>query len=134
MRYFLTFLFITTSLIGVYAQQAELITQQRIRGVITDFTFSPDGQYIANISKDDPSIHIWHIASEKIIGSLQGHDEGVTTFAFNSNGSELVSVHQDNKVIRWNLNNWSIADSTTLEKTSQLIVFKIGRASCRERV
>lgn len=123
MRYFLTFLFITTSLIGVYAQQAELITQQRIRGVITDFKFSPDGQYIANISKDDPSIHIWHIASEKIIGSLQGHDEGVTTFAFNSNGSELVSVHQDNKVIRWNLNNWSIADSTTLEKTSQLIVF-----------
>src|SRR5690554_7866257 len=71
---FLTFIFCATI---VFGQQAELITQQRIRGEITDFKFSPDGQYIANISKEDPSIHVWHLASEKIIGSLQDHEEGV---------------------------------------------------------
>src|SRR5690554_8131869 len=100
---FLTFIFCATI---VFGQQAELITQQRIRGEITDFKFSPDGQYIANISKEDPSIHVWHLASEKIIGSLQDHEEGVNAFAFNADGSQIVSVHKD----------------------------KIGRASCRERV
>lgn len=116
---FLTFIFCATI---VFGQQAELITQQRIRGEITDFKFSPDGQYIANISKEDPSIHVWHLASEKIIGSLQDHEEGVNAFAFNADGSQIVSVHKDNKVIRWDLNTWSIIDSTTLEKTGDLVL------------
>src|SRR5690554_1009588 len=122
MRYILIVFFLSFYVISAYAQQAELITQQRIRGVITDFKFSPDGQYIANISKEDPSIHIWHLASEKIIGSLQGHEEGVSTFAFSSNASEVVSVHEDNKIIRWSLDTWNISDSTTLEKPSVLVL------------
>lgn len=123
MRPLFTFILLSLFTFGIYAQQAELITQQRIRGVITDFKFSPDGQYIANISKDDPSIHIWHLASEKIIGSLQGYEEAVVAFAFSSNGNELVSVHNDNKIIRWDLNKWNIADSTTLEDPSEVVLY-----------
>lgn len=122
MRLLLLFLSISIFSIGVIAQEAELITQQRIRGIITDFKFSPDGQYLANISKDDPSIHIWHLASEKIIGSLQDHEEEAKAFAFNASGSEMVSVHKDHKIIRWDLNKWQIIDSTTLDKTGEVIL------------
>ena len=122
MRHILTFLLTTFFSICAFTQEAELITQQRIRGAITDFKFSPDAQYIANISKDDPSIHVWHLASEKIIGSLQDHDQAVNAFTFNADGSEMISVHKDNKIIRWDLNKWSIIDSTTLDKSSSLVL------------
>ncbi|PKR82203.1 hypothetical protein CW751_02405 [Brumimicrobium salinarum] len=116
--------FLTAFVSSVFAQEAELITQQRIRSTITNFKFSPDGQYLANSSKDDPSIHVWHLASNKIIGSLQGYENTVNTFSFNTSGDEMISIHEDATIIRWDLETWSIADSITLPHTSDFVLFK----------
>ncbi len=114
MRFFIVILCILP--FYVLSQEAELVTQQRIKGTITNFVFSPDGEYLANISEDDPAIHVWHLASEKIIGSLQDYDQPTEALAYNSGGDELLTLYEDHLMIRWNLNKWSISDSTRLEE------------------
>ena len=109
--------------LSLFAQEAKLVTQQRIRGTITNFVFSPDGEYVANCSEDDNSIHVWHLASEKIIGSLQGYPKQALKIAYNSKGDELLSLHDDNLVIRWDLENWILADSVRLESRPTWIGF-----------
>jgi WD40 repeat protein len=116
-----------------FGKEAKLVTQQSIRSTITDFKFSPEGGYLANISEADPSINIWHLASQKIIGTLQEYDEEVVEFSFNSNGDELVSLHKDKLLIRWDLNSWSLKDSSRLEYLPDWIEFSnqnvfVGRA------
>jgi WD40 repeat protein len=106
-----------------FGQEAKLVTQQRIRSTITDFKFSPEGGYLANISEGDPTINVWHLASEKIIGTLQEYDEEVVEFSFNSKGDELISLHKDHLLIRWDLNSWSFKDSTRLEYLPDWIEF-----------
>ncbi len=109
--------------ISLFAQEAKLVTQQRIRGTITNFVFSPDGEYIANCSEDDNSIHVWHLASEKIIGSLQGYPVQPVQVAYSSEGDQLLSVHEDNLIIRWDLESWMIKDSVRLEEQPSWIGF-----------
>lgn len=116
-----------------FGQEAKLVTQQRIRSTITDFKFSPEGGYLANISEGNPSINVWHLASEKIIGTLQEYDEEVVKFNFNTNGDELVSLHKDQLLIRWDLNSWSLKDSSRLDYLPDWIEFSnqnvfVGRA------
>ena len=108
---------------SISCQEAELVTQQRIRSTITDFKFSPEGGYLANISEGDPSINVWHLASEKIIGTLQDYDKEVVEFNFNLNGDELVSLHKDQLLIRWDLSTWSLKDSLRLEYLPEWIEF-----------
>lgn len=116
-----------------FGQEAKLVTQQRIRSTITDFKFSPEGGYLANISEGSSSINIWHLASEKIIGTLQEYDEEVVDFSFNPKGDELISLHKDQLLIRWNLNSWSMKDSSRLDYLPDWIKFSnqnvfVGRA------
>jgi WD40 repeat protein len=108
--------------LSLLAQEAKLVTQQSIRGTITNFEFSPDGEYVANCSENDNSIHVWHLASEKIIGSLQGYPQPLS-IAYNSKGDELLSLHDDNLIIRWDLDKWVIADSIRLENKPTWIGF-----------
>ncbi|MEX1191149.1 MAG: caspase family protein [Brumimicrobium sp.] len=107
----------------VLSQEAKLVTQQRIRGTITDFKFSPDSDYLANISEGDASINVWHLSSQKIVGSFQEYSEEVKYFSFNSSGNELVSIHSDNLVIRWSLDDWSLKDSIRLDYQPDMVDF-----------
>ncbi|MGM0480195.1 MAG: caspase family protein [Bacteroidota bacterium] len=112
---FIIFIFCALPLYSI-SQEAELVTQQRIKGTITNFVFSPDGEYLANISEDDPAIHVWHLASEKIIGSLQDYEQPTEALAYNDDGDELLSLYEDHLMIRWNLDEWSVSDSMRLEE------------------
>tara|TARA_B100000508_G_scaffold141092_1_gene146376 strand:+ start:17510 stop:20959 length:3450 start_codon:yes stop_codon:yes gene_type:complete len=109
--------------LSIFAQEAKLVTQQRIRGTITNFVFSPDGEYVANCSENDNSIHVWHLASEKIIGSLQGYPEDPVKLAYSSKGNQILSLHEDNLLIRWSLDDWTITDSVRLEEKPTWIGF-----------
>lgn len=133
MNKILTASILMISAVFTFSQEAKLVTQQRIQNTITDFKFSPEGGYLANISEGQPSINIWHLASEKIIGTLQEYDEEVVEFSFNISGDELVSLHKDQLLIRWDLNSWSLKDSSRLNYLPDWIEFSnknvfVGRA------
>ena len=109
----LSFLFVM-SLSFSFAQTIEIVTQEKIQGVITLITYSPDGTLIASGSAQENSIKIWDISSGKIIGKLEGHEKATTALEFNRDGSKLFSSAKDNKLIVWDLVNWAVIDSLTL--------------------
>lgn len=93
----------------------EIITQQKIQGLITSLTYSPDGSLLACGSESEYSIKIWDLNSGKIIGKLDGHDGETTALSFNKDGTTLISSSKDNKIILWDLISWQIKDSISME-------------------
>lgn len=98
---------------GTFAigQEIEVVTQEKIQGVITILTYSPDGSLIASGSAKENSIKIWDINSGKIIGKLEGHEGATTALAFNKDGTKLVSSAKDHYTILWDLVSWDLIDS-----------------------
>jgi WD40 repeat protein len=105
------------------AQEATLVTQQRDLGIITDFIFSSDGEYLANVSDGDHVIKVWHLASGKIIGALQGHKNRITKLAYAKDGNSFYSVDEDDFLIHWDLQNWSISDTLQLDDKITALAF-----------
>jgi len=72
-----------------------------------DVAFDPSGKYLAvpNYSLSDGSIEIWDIASSQKLFTLAGHDQGTSGVAFNSDGTQLVSVGQDQKIRIWDVSS-----------------------------
>lgn len=95
--------------------QIEVVTQEKIQGIITLLTYSPDGNLIASGSDKENSIKVWDVNSGKIIGKLEGHTDETTALLFNEDGTSLISAAKDNKVILWSLIDWGIIDSTTID-------------------
>ena len=105
--------FIIQALFG-YAQSnasIEIVTQEKIQGLITRITYSPDGRLIASGSAKENSIKIWELSSGKIIGKLEGHLDETTALHFNHDGTQLFSAANDNSVILWDLIKWEVIDS-----------------------
>lgn len=75
--------------INCFSQEAELITQQRDLGTITTFSFSENGEYLASASEGENVLKVWHIASGKIIGVLEGHESSIKAISFGSVGDFL---------------------------------------------
>ncbi len=98
---------------AAFGQTIEVVTQEKIQGIITLLTYSPNGNLIASGSAQENSIKIWDINSGKIIGKLEGHEDATTALAFNADGTALISAAKDNKVILWDLLNWTVLDSMT---------------------
>ena len=69
--------------------------------------FDPTGKYLAvsNNSLFDGSIEIWDLTSAQKTLTLAGHDQGTGEVAFYSNGTQLVSVGQDQKIKIWDVNS-----------------------------
>ncbi len=69
--------------------------------------FNPEGKYlaVADISLFGGSIEIWDVISGRKMLTLAGHDQGTNDVAFNSDGTQLVSVGQDQKIKLWDLNS-----------------------------
>lgn len=94
--------------------EIEIVTQEKIQGIITILAYSPDGSLIASGSDKENAIKVWDVNSGKIIGKLEGHEDETTALAFNHDGTSLMSSAKDNRVIFWNLINWKMTDSVTL--------------------
>ena len=96
------------------SQEIEVITQERILGVITIISYSPDGSLIASGSGKENSVKIWDVNSGKIIGKLEGHEGATTALCFNHDGTKLYSSAKDERLIRWDLVNWELEDSANV--------------------
>lgn len=106
------------------SQTIDVITQEHSKGVINHLTYSPDGTLLASGSEDDPIVKIWDIKSGKIIGKLDAHEAATSALKFSPDGTKIVSADFDNKVIYWDILNWTLIDSITLKHSINDIVFE----------
>ena len=76
---------------------------------ITSVAFSPDGKLLAAGTAAAPQgknpILIWRLSDRKESTSLEGHDSGVLSLAFDSKGQTLVSSGSDGRAVMWRLRN-----------------------------
>ncbi|KAG9319939.1 hypothetical protein KVV02_003067 [Mortierella alpina] len=60
---------------------------------VSSLSFSPDGQYLAvGETGHQPRILIWEVATQMLVGELQGHKFGVQAVQFSPNSKYLVSL------------------------------------------
>lgn len=64
--------------------------------------FSPNGKLLA-IARQDFSIALWDVSATKLLGTLVGHKQGVSTVAFSPDGKTLVSASDDSTLKFWNV-------------------------------
>jgi WD40 repeat protein len=100
--------------ISLSAQEIEVITQEKIQGVITIISYSPDGSLIASGSARENSVKVWDVNSGKIIGKLDGHDAATTAIAFSNDGTKLYTSAKDDRTMIWDIVNWKLIDSVDL--------------------
>ncbi len=99
-----------------FSQEIDVITQEKIGGIITILAYSPDGSILASGSAKENSIKVWDINSGKIIGKLEGHDGATTSLNFSPDGTKLISSAADNYLILWDVVNWNLIDSVKTEE------------------
>jgi WD40 repeat protein len=99
---FCFFLLIVT-LVGL-GQEPRLVLPVGHTGMINRAVFSPDGNFIVTVSKDNTGI-IWDRRSGKIVNSLIGHDKEVLDVSFGPAGSEIITRSKDSTTKIWDA--WS---------------------------
>jgi len=73
--------------------------------VATGWAFSPDGQFMA-LGHGDANgslVSLWHVASERELLKLRGHEGGVRSLAFSPDGQRLISASDDTTALVWDL-------------------------------
>jgi WD40 repeat protein/uncharacterized caspase-like protein len=98
-----------------FAQNVDVITQERTQGIVTILSYSPDGSLLASGSAKENSIKVWDITSGKIIGKLEGHEGFTTSIMFNNDGTKIVSTANDEYLIVWDIINWEMVDSVKIQ-------------------
>jgi WD40 repeat protein/uncharacterized caspase-like protein len=106
-----------------HAQEVELVTQEKVLGVINDIKYSPNGKYIASTNSRNNHIMIWDVRSSKLIGQLIGHSKPITKFFFNPKKDEIASIDEDNLCYYWDLNQWEKKDSAKLSFGQELVSY-----------
>ena len=74
------------------------------KDILTGAAFSPDGRYIATVSRDR-SIRLWRTLTEHGRLALFGHNGSVHDAVFSPGGSQVVSASSDNTARIWDLAN-----------------------------
>ena len=80
----------------------KLMTLTGHTGVITDISFSPDGQTIASGSSDT-TVQLWDVATGTLQNTLTGHTGPVYSVAFSPDGNTLATGSFDGTVLLWEL-------------------------------
>ncbi len=63
--------------------------------------FSPEGRLLAVGSHERRSILVWNIQEERVVRTLEGHAQGVTSLATDVSGLYLASGCQDGTIMLW---------------------------------
>jgi WD40 repeat protein len=84
--------------------------ETELRGPFCALAFSPDGRLLAaaNWTPQGLSvIHVWDVATGKVVLRLDGHVGGVGQLAFSPNGKLLASASADRTVLVWDVSGVS---------------------------
>jgi serine/threonine protein kinase/WD40 repeat protein len=60
----------------------------------------PDGERLA-VAGSDPRIQIWNVAAKRIVATLEGHAQRVTTVTFHPDGELMASHGWDGQLLLW---------------------------------
>ncbi len=71
-------------------------------GQVTDLAYSPDGKILASASGLG-KIFLWDSATGKLVGELEGHEQGVEAIIFVSNGKAIFSAGKDGTIRLWDV-------------------------------
>ncbi|MBK6953757.1 MAG: caspase family protein [Crocinitomicaceae bacterium] len=115
-NFIFTTIFALTAFTFGYSQDIEVITQEKIQGVITIIAYSPDGSLIASGSAKETSVKVWDVNSGKIIGKLEGHENATTAIEFNRDGTMLFTSAKDDRTMVWDIVNWKLIDSVDIDE------------------
>jgi hypothetical protein len=70
--------------------------------MVEDVAFSPDGKTLAMASQEG-NVHLWDVASGRLLETLKGHSSGVNAVVFPPDGRTLASGSFDETVRLWNV-------------------------------
>ena len=72
-------------------------------GPVVAVTWSPDGRFVADASRDHTSFiwAIWGPLNSQVAGRLVGHRDAITSIAFSPNGSSLLTGSDDRTAGLW---------------------------------
>lgn len=107
----------------LFSQDVELVTQQKVLGVINDIKYSPSGKYVASTNSRNNNIMLWDVRSSKLIGQLVGHQKPIEKFFFNPVKEEFASIDESNTCFFWDLKTWSKTDSISLNNSLEFISY-----------
>jgi WD40 repeat protein/serine/threonine protein kinase len=68
---------------------------------LTNWKFSPDGRYLADLRFDN--VEIWDILTGNHVGTLKQHTQFVDKLAFSNDGLYLATASRDETVIVWSI-------------------------------
>ena len=80
----------------------ESLSGQSGRGMVEGVAFSPDGKTLAMASREG-NVHLWDVASGKLLETLKGHSSAVIAVVFSPDGRTLASGSTDHTVRLWNV-------------------------------
>jgi WD40 repeat protein/tetratricopeptide (TPR) repeat protein len=72
------------------------------RSFVDDVALSPDGKTLALASRGG-NVHLWDVATGKLLQKLKGHSSAVSAVAFSPDGRTLASGGNDQTVRLWNV-------------------------------
>ncbi|MBP7021377.1 MAG: hypothetical protein KBC30_06120 [Planctomycetes bacterium] len=71
---------------------------------ITQVRFSPDGKFLASVSKD-MTLKLWEVATGKLQNTFQGHKNSIRTVSYHPTKSQIATGADDNTIIFWDIKN-----------------------------
>ncbi|MGO9469732.1 MAG: protein kinase domain-containing protein [Isosphaeraceae bacterium] len=80
----------------------ESLSGQSGRGMVEGVAFSPDGKTLAMAGREG-NVHLWDVASGKLLETLKGHSSAVNAVVFSPDGRTLASGSTDHTVRLWNV-------------------------------
>ncbi len=72
------------------------------QGMVEVVAFAPDGKTLAMASREG-TVHLWDVATAKVLQSLKGHSSAVQAMTFSPDGRTLASGGVDQMVRLWNV-------------------------------
>ncbi|GAU33853.1 hypothetical protein TSUD_393610 [Trifolium subterraneum] len=81
----------------------------------TCIAFMPQDNNIASFGRQDSAIRIFNIRHAELIAELEGHIRYITSIAFSIRLNIMVSAGADSQLISWNMNNWSMNRSVSIQ-------------------
>jgi WD40 repeat protein/tRNA A-37 threonylcarbamoyl transferase component Bud32 len=91
-----------SSVVSVYDSSTGFLVTALPVGSMTDHVIAwhPDGERLT-VGGSDPRIQIWNVAARRVVATLEGHGQRVTTVTFHPDGELVASHGWDGQLLLW---------------------------------